>query len=394
MLMTALVAALVIALVAALAPVLVAGLAASLVVGAGAAGMDLSFAAASDGEDEWVEDNPAEPAPEVTSLALVARSARPPAVPGAAAAGAAPRALPSTAPPPSKIHSNPGTRYFVIKTEGDSHKNLLKSIEHGVWATHRHNEDRRLSDALCEAPHVILIFSVSMSSCFQGYAKMLCQPGASRKTGIFQGFGRAFDVRWLRLDDLEFVDVSSITNPLNENKSVKMSRDGQELSHEVGKRLCELVDERVYQGDPFGYVVDDQEPETGGLGGPPRAPPPQRARQPQQVPARPPDAAPLPPASGPCGYAPQVPAAAYHLPPPPQMAPPPPGPGPPPPWAFSAWSGLAWAGAPGRGAAPSYSSSSSYSDSGSEPRARRARPQEKKARDRRARSRRGASGRR
>jgi len=96
-----------------------------------------------------------------------------------------------------------------------------------------------------------------------GYARMLNPVGSSKKTHVFPGYGRAFDVCWLRLDDIDFSEVASISNPWNENKSVKISRDGQELPNAIGRKICEMVDLRVYRGDPIGYKTDTNEAETG-----------------------------------------------------------------------------------------------------------------------------------
>eukprot|EP00930_Biecheleria_cincta_P099558 TRINITY_DN91186_c0_g1_i1.p1 TRINITY_DN91186_c0_g1~~TRINITY_DN91186_c0_g1_i1.p1 ORF type:complete len:455 (-),score=94.36 TRINITY_DN91186_c0_g1_i1:116-1480(-) len=221
--------------------------------------MDLGFAAKTEGD--WDDDEeqhklvpvPADPIEiddddEVTEVPVV-----PKALPALANGS-------SNSPPPSKIHHNPLTRYFVIKS--NSHRNLVLSVENNVWATQRHNEEK-FNEAFRTAPHVIFIFSVNSSGCYQGYAKMLGAMGASKKTHVFKGFGRAFDLKWLRLNDLDFGEVSDIQNSLNENKSVKISRDGQELDRFAGKRLCELVDERVWSGDPTGYVDDSAEVETG-----------------------------------------------------------------------------------------------------------------------------------
>merc|ERR1719476_359197 len=96
---------------------------------------------------------------------------------------------------------------------------------------------------------------------------MMNVAGDSRKTDVFKGFPRTFDVRWLRLDDLDFSEVSFICNPWNENKSVKISRDGQELPNDVGRRVCEMIDERVWRKDTEGYAADGNEVETGGFMG-------------------------------------------------------------------------------------------------------------------------------
>lgn len=247
--------------------------------------MDLGFAAEDEADGDWGDDDVVdqqsdhqEPQPEESHPAAekapgsdAASGAIVPSedpVQRSLLALAAPPQPDGPRPPPSKIHSNPRTRYFVIKS--NNHKNLVLSVENNVWATQRHNEDK-LNEALRSAPHVILVFSVNQSGCFQGYAKMIGAVGASQKTDVFRGYGRAFDIRWLRLDDLDFSLVSTITNPWNENKSVKVSRDGQELPNEVGQRLCEMIDLRVYQSDPGGYAADENEVETNGTMPPPRS---------------------------------------------------------------------------------------------------------------------------
>jgi len=191
-----------------------------------------------------------------------------------------------------------------------------------------------LNEAFLKSPYVILVFSVNSSGCFQGYAKMTGLVGTSTKTHIFAGFGRAFDIRWLRLYDLDFSEVASICNPWNEGKSVKISRDGQELPNGVGKELCGMVDHNVYSAEPNGYVADEAEVETGGFA-PPLAPP-----------------HPSPAVSG--GLPPHAAMEPGPLMPPPGIQPGPPPAGPP------------LAGMPGHGAlhgAPPWSSSWGYAAS-------------------------------
>jgi hypothetical protein len=43
--------------------------------------------------------------------------------------------------------------------------------------------------------------------------------------------------------NLPFSETLDVRNPWNNNKPVKISRDGQELSPEVGVSLCKLLDE-------------------------------------------------------------------------------------------------------------------------------------------------------
>lgn len=55
--------------------------------------------------------------------------------------------------------------------------------------------------------------------------------------------GGEFSVRWDRVVQLPFFRTDALRNPLNEDKPVKLSRDGQELWPDIGLRLCQLFDE-------------------------------------------------------------------------------------------------------------------------------------------------------
>jgi len=105
--------------------------------------MDLSFAAAPEAADgDWGEDENTEAPGDNKLLArcLRSRSRSPETAPkeqpvspqlaltngfssGSDGAG--------LLPPKSKIHSNPRTRYFVMKS--NNHKNLVSSVENDVW---------------------------------------------------------------------------------------------------------------------------------------------------------------------------------------------------------------------------------------------------------------------
>jgi len=139
--------------------------------------------------------------------------------------------------------SKRSTRYFIIKTF--THKHLEISIQKAIWSTQAHNE-QKLNEAF-EDSDVILIFSVNNSRHFQGYAKMTSKIGKeSTNVWSFDGgapWGGVFKVEWMALYDLPFSDTLHIRNPLNNHKPVKISRDGQELSPEVGLQLCGLLDE-------------------------------------------------------------------------------------------------------------------------------------------------------
>ncbi|GAB4856960.1 hypothetical protein Ancab_014878 [Ancistrocladus abbreviatus] len=145
----------------------------------------------------------------------------------------------------SKMYS---TRYFIIKSL--NHHNIQLSIEKGIWATQIMNE-RILEEAFHNSARVILIFSVNMSGFFQGYAQMVSSVSWRRDNVWTQGsggnnpWGHSFKVKWLRLNNLPFHKTLHLKNPLNEYKPVKISRDCQELSPEIGEALCELIDKET-----------------------------------------------------------------------------------------------------------------------------------------------------
>ncbi|KAJ1416066.1 YTH domain [Sesbania bispinosa] len=136
-------------------------------------------------------------------------------------------------------------KYFIIKSL--NRQNICLSIEKGIWATQRMNEPI-LEEAFHNSSCVILIFSVNMSGSFQGYAQMASSIGWRRDNVWSEGggksnpWGRSFKVKWLRLNDLPFHKTLHLKNPLNEYKPVKISRDCQELSPDIGLALCELLD--------------------------------------------------------------------------------------------------------------------------------------------------------
>ncbi|XP_028802433.1 uncharacterized protein LOC114757520 isoform X2 [Neltuma alba] len=136
------------------------------------------------------------------------------------------------------------TRYFIIKSL--NHQNIRLSVEKGVWATQIMNESI-LEEAFHNSIKVILIFSVNMSGYFQGYAQMMSSVGWKREDVWSEGsgkgnpWGRSFNIKWLRLNDLPFHKTLHLKNPLNDYKPVKISRDCQELTPDIGQALCELI---------------------------------------------------------------------------------------------------------------------------------------------------------
>lgn len=144
------------------------------------------------------------------------------------------------------------TRYFIIKSL--NHENIQLSFQKGIWATQLMNEPI-LEEAFNKCRKVILIFSVNSSGFFQGYAQMTSSVGRRREnvwtqgTGANNPWGRSFRVKWLRLSNLPFHKTIHLKNPWNEYKPVKISRDCQELSPEIGEALCQLID-REAEEDP------------------------------------------------------------------------------------------------------------------------------------------------
>ncbi|XP_057977021.1 uncharacterized protein LOC131164081 isoform X2 [Malania oleifera] len=152
------------------------------------------------------------------------------------------RVVNSCANTKGKLYS---VRYFIIKSL--NHHNIQLSIQKGIWATQVMNEPI-LEEAFNNSGKVILIFSVNMSGFFQGYAQMMSSVGWRRDNVWSQGsggnnpWGRSFKVKWLQLYDLPFQKTLHLRNPLNDFKPVKISRDCQELSQEIGEALCDLLD--------------------------------------------------------------------------------------------------------------------------------------------------------
>merc|ERR1711957_856548 len=64
------------------------------------------------------------------------------------------------------------------------------------------------------------------------------------------------EVEWLRLHDLQYREVELLRNPLNGDQAVRFSRDGQELTNTVGRRLCGIIDRHI--DDPENFPAPPQ----------------------------------------------------------------------------------------------------------------------------------------
>ncbi len=65
--------------------------------------------------------------------------------------------------------------------------------------------------------------------------------------------GKAFRIRWESALSLPFSKTESIRNPLNENKPVKVCRDGQELPENVGDELIQAF--KDFQRNRFVHLL-------------------------------------------------------------------------------------------------------------------------------------------
>ncbi|XP_076463186.1 YTH domain-containing protein 1-like isoform X2 [Babylonia areolata] len=145
-----------------------------------------------------------------------------------------------------------GARFFLIKS--NNHENVALARAKGVWSTPPQNE-ARLNQAFKECDNVILIFSVKESGKFQGYARLAAESTKDHppiRWVLPQGMtSRAlsgvFKLDWIGRRELAFTKTNHLHNPWNNNKPVKIGRDGQEIDPRCGEALCKLfpIDESV-----------------------------------------------------------------------------------------------------------------------------------------------------
>ncbi|KAJ4392809.1 hypothetical protein N0V85_006820 [Neurospora sp. IMI 360204] len=117
-------------------------------------------------------------------------------------------------------HFNTGekgdTRFFVLKSFNN--ENLDKAMEDGIWVTQTSNEEK-FTKAYETCRNVIFFFSVNKSKAFQGYTSP------------------PFRLRWLSKVAVPFSRIGYLKNPLNENLSVLIAKDGQEVEEDCGRAL-------------------------------------------------------------------------------------------------------------------------------------------------------------
>uniref|UniRef100_A0A182SSA3 YTH domain-containing protein n=1 Tax=Anopheles maculatus TaxID=74869 RepID=A0A182SSA3_9DIPT len=139
-------------------------------------------------------------------------------------------------------------RFFLIKS--NNHDNVALSKAKGVWSTLPPNE-ANLNQAFRESRNVILLYSVKESGKFAGFARMgaearrdlpavdwVLPPGMSAKA-----LGGVIKIDWVCKKELPFTSTSHLYNAWNDDKPVKIGRDGQEIEPKVAEELCRLFTE-------------------------------------------------------------------------------------------------------------------------------------------------------
>ncbi|CAM0137878.1 hypothetical protein VKS41_001097 [Umbelopsis sp. WA50703] len=182
--------------------------------------------------------------------------------------------------------NHPSVRYFILKSLTTDDLDI--SVERGVWATQPHNE-ANLNRAFKTSSAVYLIFSANKSGEFYGYARMM-QPIMPNEpsspstqvqwtpvpmaedeeedpenkvdgnstinpenhenkqsdenqqesgSGNEKRWGNAFKVQWIKVQRFPFSQTRHLRNSWNNNREVKVSRDGTELETAVGEMLIQ-----------------------------------------------------------------------------------------------------------------------------------------------------------
>lgn len=138
--------------------------------------------------------------------------------------------------------------YFLIKSINEENINISKSLQ--VWSTSPRNEVK-LNKAFRKFRSVILVFSVQQSGKFQGFARMRSESSRReppvewvlpRKLSL-KSLGGVIKLDWLCTKSLSFDETNHLRNSYNENKPVKIARDGQQIESRIGKSLCRLFPE-------------------------------------------------------------------------------------------------------------------------------------------------------
>jgi len=141
-------------------------------------------------------------------------------------------------------HPETESRFFLVKSFNET--NVRHCMDEGVWTTQTQNGDM-LTEAFERCRHVILFFSINKSRGFQGYCRMASPPSPDtpRPTwmdNIHWETSAPFRVEWLNTATTGFSYVHHLKNSLNEDLSVVVGKDGQEIEEECARGLMREMD--------------------------------------------------------------------------------------------------------------------------------------------------------
>ncbi|KAH7445008.1 hypothetical protein KP509_02G102000 [Ceratopteris richardii] len=141
-------------------------------------------------------------------------------------------------------------KHFIIKSY--SEENVLKSIQHGVWAS-TPNGNKKLDDAYHDAQQraggklhgcpIFLYFSVNGSRQFCGVAEMIGPVDYNRSMEFWEQhkWSGSFPVKWHFIKDVPNSQFRRIILQNNENKVVTNSRDTQEVFFQQGLEMLIII---------------------------------------------------------------------------------------------------------------------------------------------------------
>ena len=147
-------------------------------------------------------------------------------------------------------------RFFIMKSK--DLESVQLSHEHGVWST-TVGPTRKLLEAWTlaqkkhppsERPNLYLIFSVTESGGYQGFARLVGRPDPKLKPHIFQrqdggslAYEDNFPVKWeTKLMLYSFRNLNMFPpNPLNEYKTIMQSKNCQELPFPQGNYVVQQL---------------------------------------------------------------------------------------------------------------------------------------------------------
>lgn len=155
---------------------------------------------------------------------------------------------------PQPKHADHQSRFYVMKCT--QQKTLDTSISTGTWFMTAASA-KKLNKAFQDGKTVYLVFSINSSGHFQGYAKMISL--ADKEIGIqSSNFNYVCSIEWIKRNNLPFQMTHHLLNPLNENKRVQISRDGQEIEPSVGEALTKLWDRKEPLERSYSYPDSEQ----------------------------------------------------------------------------------------------------------------------------------------